>query len=109
MLTRRPAMARITPRRATACRCIMSAPFPTVTNSTPLATAVLHSLHPPFDAHSYLTLSSGKPFETKIGVGQVIKGWDEGVPKMSLGEKAKLTITPYAHSHLNLRFHLQHG
>ena len=25
---------------------------------------------------------------------QVIKGWDEGVIKMSLNEKAKLTITP---------------
>jgi FKBP-type peptidyl-prolyl cis-trans isomerase len=24
----------------------------------------------------------------------VIKGWDEGVIKMSLGEKAKLTISP---------------
>ena len=39
-------------------------------------------------------LMPGKPFETEIGVGQVIKGWDEGVPQMSLGEKAKLTITP---------------
>mmetsp|Transcript_22246 Transcript_22246/g.40085 ORF Transcript_22246/g.40085 Transcript_22246/m.40085 type:complete len:158 (-) Transcript_22246:32-505(-) len=38
--------------------------------------------------------SSGRmPFSTKIGVGQVIKGWDEGVPQMSLGEKAKLIIT----------------
>ncbi|KAF9951650.1 FK506 binding protein proline rotamase rapamycin-binding protein [Mortierella alpina] len=36
----------------------------------------------------------GKPFETKIGVGKVIKGWDEGVPKLSLGEKAILRITP---------------
>ncbi|EWC44127.1 FK506-binding protein 1A [Drechslerella stenobrocha 248] len=36
----------------------------------------------------------GKPFETQIGVGRVIKGWDEAVPQMSLGEKAKLTITP---------------
>ncbi|KAF3926991.1 hypothetical protein ABW20_dc0109459 [Dactylellina cionopaga] len=35
----------------------------------------------------------GQPFATKIGVGQVIKGWDEGVPTMSLGEKAKLTIS----------------
>ncbi|KAF9145951.1 FK506 binding protein proline rotamase rapamycin-binding protein [Mortierella sp. GBA39] len=35
-----------------------------------------------------------KPFVTKIGVGQVIQGWDEGVPQMSLGEKAVLQITP---------------
>jgi len=26
-----------------------------------------------------------KPFEFKIGVGQVIKGWDEGVAQMSIG------------------------
>lgn len=30
----------------------------------------------------------------QVGVGQVIKGWDEGVPQMSKGEKAKLTCTP---------------
>ncbi|KAK9340500.1 hypothetical protein V1527DRAFT_468017 [Lipomyces starkeyi] len=35
----------------------------------------------------------GKPFDTKIGVGRVIRGWDEGVPQLSLGEKARLTIT----------------
>jgi len=33
------------------------------------------------------------PFSTKIGVGRVIKGWDEGVPQLSVGERAKLTIT----------------
>jgi len=33
------------------------------------------------------------PFQTKIGVGQVIKGWDEGVVQMKLGEKARLDIT----------------
>lgn len=31
-------------------------------------------------------------FKTKIGVGQVIQGWDQLVPQMSLGEKATLTI-----------------
>ncbi|KAI0070037.1 peptidyl-prolyl cis-trans isomerase [Panus rudis PR-1116 ss-1] len=36
----------------------------------------------------------GEPFETQIGVGKVIKGWDEGVPQLSLGEKAVLTATP---------------
>ncbi|KAF8965160.1 FK506 binding protein proline rotamase rapamycin-binding protein [Entomortierella lignicola] len=35
----------------------------------------------------------GKPFETQIGVNKVIKGWDEGVPQLSLGEKAILNIT----------------
>ncbi|KAI9026577.1 FK506-binding protein 1 [Phycomyces nitens] len=35
----------------------------------------------------------GQPFSCVIGVGQVIKGWDEGVPKMSLGEKARLTCS----------------
>ncbi|KAF4333408.1 peptidylprolyl isomerase [Fusarium beomiforme] len=34
------------------------------------------------------------PFQVKIGTGQVIKGWDEGVPTMKLGEKALLDITP---------------
>ncbi|KAF9892224.1 hypothetical protein FE257_002000 [Aspergillus nanangensis] len=33
------------------------------------------------------------PFDVTIGIGQVIQGWDEGVPQMSLGEKAVLTIS----------------
>mmetsp|Transcript_703 Transcript_703/g.1678 ORF Transcript_703/g.1678 Transcript_703/m.1678 type:complete len:130 (-) Transcript_703:773-1162(-) len=39
------------------------------------------------------SFSRGKPFIFLIGAGQVIKGWDEGVMKMSLGEKAKLQIS----------------
>jgi len=41
----------------------------------------------------------GEAFRTQIGVGKVIKGWDEGVPQLSLGQKATLTITPdYAYA-----------
>ncbi|MGQ0601512.1 MAG: FKBP-type peptidyl-prolyl cis-trans isomerase [Anaerolineales bacterium] len=32
------------------------------------------------------------PFEFVLGVGQVIKGWDEGVAQLKVGDKAKLTI-----------------
>mmetsp|Transcript_2449 Transcript_2449/g.4936 ORF Transcript_2449/g.4936 Transcript_2449/m.4936 type:complete len:110 (-) Transcript_2449:87-416(-) len=39
------------------------------------------------------SVDRGQPFQTKIGVGQVIRGWDEGVPTMSLGEKAILRMT----------------
>ncbi|GMI60295.1 hypothetical protein ScalyP_jg6426 [Parmales sp. scaly parma] len=35
----------------------------------------------------------GKLFEFTIGQGQVIKGWDEGVMKMSLGERSILHIS----------------
>mmetsp|Transcript_26734 Transcript_26734/g.62788 ORF Transcript_26734/g.62788 Transcript_26734/m.62788 type:complete len:125 (-) Transcript_26734:44-418(-) len=35
----------------------------------------------------------GRPFSFKIGKGEVIRGWDEGVMQMSLGEKAELHIT----------------
>ena len=39
------------------------------------------------------SISREKPFTFKVGVGAVIKGWDVGVPKMSLGEKAILFIS----------------
>ncbi|CAG9792976.1 unnamed protein product [Diatraea saccharalis] len=35
----------------------------------------------------------GKPFKFRIGKGEVIRGWDEGVAKMSVGERAKLTCS----------------
>ena len=33
-----------------------------------------------------------QPFETKIGVGYVIKGWDEGIAKLHVGDQATLII-----------------
>ena len=36
-----------------------------------------------------------EPFTFQIGVGQVIKGWDQGLLDMCVGEVRKLTIPPH--------------
>ncbi|KEY64247.1 hypothetical protein S7711_09039 [Stachybotrys chartarum IBT 7711] len=35
-----------------------------------------------------------QPFTFKLGAGQVIKGWDQGLLEMCIGEKRTLTIPP---------------
>lgn len=40
------------------------------------------------------SVDRGQPFEFVLGRGQVIKGWDEGVAAMRVGDKVRLTIPP---------------
>ena len=36
----------------------------------------------------------GKPFKFTVGQGELIREWDEGVAKLSVGRRAKLICSP---------------
>jgi FKBP-type peptidyl-prolyl cis-trans isomerase len=40
------------------------------------------------------SVDAGKPFDFRLGNGDVIKGWDEGVAGMKVGGKRQLRIPP---------------
>lgn len=40
------------------------------------------------------SLDRGRPFSFKLGSGQVIRGWDEGVAGLQIGGKRTLLIPP---------------
>ena len=52
---------------------------------------VAHSTGEEFDA-SY---NRGAPLQFRLGVGQVISGWDQGVQGMKVGGRRQLVIPPH--------------
>jgi peptidylprolyl isomerase len=52
---------------------------------------VAHSTGREFDA-SY---NRGQPFRFRLGAGQVIAGWDQGVQGMKVGGRRQLVIPPH--------------
>jgi peptidylprolyl isomerase len=64
-----------------------------VAGSTVLAhyVGVAHSTGEEFDA----SWNRGEPLRFRLGVGQVIQGWDQGLQGMRVGGRRSITIPPH--------------
>ena len=64
-----------------------------VAGSTVLAhyVGVAHSTGEEFDA----SWNRGEPLRFRLGVGQVIQGWDQGLQGMRVGGRRTITIPPH--------------
>mmetsp|Transcript_11250 Transcript_11250/g.14697 ORF Transcript_11250/g.14697 Transcript_11250/m.14697 type:complete len:113 (+) Transcript_11250:109-447(+) len=78
-------------------KCIMkpgSGPRPTPGNTVTVH-CTGYGKNGDMNVHFWSTKDAGqRPFTFQIGMGNVIKAWDEGVLTMQLGEHAKISCTP---------------
>jgi peptidylprolyl isomerase len=58
-------------------------------------TAVVHYVGTLSNGQTFdSSYARNQPFRFRVGVGQVIKGWDEGIATMKVGGKRRLEIPP---------------
>ncbi len=63
--------------------------------ATPGCTAVVHYTGWLTDGSKFdSSVDRKEPFEFVVAGNQVIRGWDEGVARMKVGDKVKMTLPP---------------